>query len=104
MTGDSMDKNVYYKIYDTTNNDVNILLKISTKGFPIEETIEYEVDGNWTEKININDKHFTDRLNALLEDNNIRLIMDLLEEDDKYYNNKYKLKLSVQRVEKIDNY
>jgi hypothetical protein len=27
-----------------------------------------------------------------------------LEEDDKYYNNKYKLKLSVQRVEKIDNY
>ncbi|MDO5824892.1 MAG: hypothetical protein BZ137_06145 [Methanosphaera sp. rholeuAM130] len=99
-----MDKTIYYKIYDTTNNDVNILLKISTKGFPIEEKIEYDIDGNWVEEMTINDKNFKNRLEALLEDNNIRLIMDLLEDDDKYYNNKYKIRLSVQRVEKIDNF
>lgn len=104
MLGDSMDKTIYYKIYDTTNNDANILMKISTKGFPIEEKIEYDVDGNWASQINITDKNFNDRLNMLLEDNNIRLIMDLLQEDDKYYNNKYKLRLSVQRVKIVDNY
>ena len=104
MVDDSMDKTVYYNIYDTINSGVTILLKISTKGFPIEEKIEYDVDGKWLSEININDKNLKDRLNSLLEDNNIRLIMDLLEEDDKYYNNRYKLRLSVQKVEIIDDY
>ena len=57
MLGDSMDKTIYYKIYDTTNNDANILMKISTTGFPIEEKIEYDVDGNWASQINITDKN-----------------------------------------------
>lgn len=99
-----MDKTIYYKISDTTNDDEEMMMKISTKGFPIEEKIEYDVGGNWVEEFETDDQNLKGRLNSLLEDNNIRLIMDLLQEDDEYYNNKYNLRLCVQRLEVIDDY
>ena len=98
-----MDKIIYYNVFDTTNNDESIMMKISSLGFPIEEKIEYENNGSWAENISL-DENFNQRLTSLLDDNNIRLIMDLLQEDDEFYNNKYKIRLTVTRLEINDDY
>lgn len=100
-----MDKTIYYEIEDTSLDQSQVLLKISTKGFPIEESIEYDYNGNWVESLNSDyDENFQIRLTKLLDDNNIRLIMDLLEQDDVYYNDKYKLRITVKNLEIVDNY
>lgn len=103
-----MDKTIIYKINDNlTQDDENfITLKIITKGFPIEEQVLYDNKGRWTENINTLeiDDNLKTRLQEFLEDNNKRLIIDLLEENDIYYTEKYKLKIKVENLEITDNY
>lgn len=103
-----MDKTIIYKINDmlTQENENFINLKIITKGFPIEEKVLYDQNGQWTENINTLeiDDNLKARLNEFLEDNNKRLIIDLLDENDTYYTDSYKLKIKVENLEIIDNY
>lgn len=103
-----MDKTIIYKINDmqTQDNDIFINLKIITKGFPIEEKVLYDQNGQWIEKIDTLeiDDNLKMRIADFLEDNNKRLIIDILEESDTYYTDKYKLKIKVENLEILDNY
>ena len=103
-----MDKTIIYKINDmlTQDNELYINIKIITKGFPIEEKVLYDNNGQWTDEINTLeiDDNLKNRLNDFLDDNNKRLIIDLLEENDTYYTEYYKLKIKVENLEIIDNY
>ncbi|MBE6488757.1 MAG: hypothetical protein E7Z86_08585 [Methanosphaera stadtmanae] len=103
-----MDKTIIYKINDmlTQENENFINLKIITKGFPIEEKVLYDQNGQWNDDINTLeiDDNLKARLNEFLEDNNKRLIIDLLDENDTYYTDSYKLKIKVENLEIIDNY
>lgn len=102
-----MDKIVYYNIQDKSDdNSTNQIVKISTIGFPVEETIEYDDGGDFTQDVNslnINDS-FKERINALVNDNNLMLILDLLSENDVYYNDEHNIKIKVESLEKVDDY
>lgn len=104
-----MDKIVEYQIQDMQNeeNKISVTIKITTIGFPVEETLEYEQEGEWYEDITkISRKYedldlqnewenFQSRLLSFLSDGNLRIILDIIDENDSYYNAKYNLKTDV---------
>ena len=96
-----MDKAI---IYEITTNDTKekTVIKITTTGFPITEKIEYQEENRWTN--NPITENNTTQLDKILEDNNIRLIMDVMQQHDKYYINKYNTTVEVVNAEIVDDY
>ena len=95
-----MDKTI---IYEITANDTKekTVIKIATTGFPITEKIEYQEENTWKNKPTTQNKTILDEI---LEDNNIRLIMDVMQQHDKYHINKYNTTIEVVNAEIIDDY
>ncbi|WP_455645683.1 hypothetical protein [Methanosphaera sp.] len=104
-----MDKIVYYSIEDKLSQNENIVLsiRITTQGFPVNETLEYQNNSEWSEDIHViyeettNEQliNFKSRVQSLLDDDNMRVIMDIMKNDDEYYSNEYKLKIIVNSLE-----
>ncbi|OED30775.1 hypothetical protein [Methanosphaera sp. WGK6] len=104
-----MDKIVYYSIEDMLSRSRNLSLsiRITTQGFPVNETVEYQNNNEWSEYINTINKentneksiNFKSRVESLLDDDNIRVIMDIMKNYDEYYSDEYKLKIIVNSLE-----
>lgn len=108
-----MDKIVHYSIKDglSQSDDLSVVLRITTIGFPVAEKLEYQSSGKWSEDISTisrmytdtNHKehweHFQSRLLSFLSDGNMRVIMDIMGQSDSYYSEKYKLNVLVNSVE-----
>lgn len=111
-----MDKIVHYSIIDKLSSDdvISISIRITVKGFPVSEVLEYHNGGKWSQDISTitriyNDEevqsqwsNFQSRLLSFLDDGNMRVIMDIMSSDDEYYSNKYKLKVIVTSFDIID--
>lgn len=111
-----MDKIVHYSIIDKLSSDdvISVSIRITVKGFPVSEVLEYHNEGKWSEDISnvtrtYNDtevqeqwSNFQSRLLSVLDDGNMRVIMDIMTSDDEYYSDKYKLKIKVTSYEIID--
>lgn len=95
-----MDKTI---IYEITANDTKekSIIKIATTGFPITEKIEYQEENTWSSKP-VTENNI--KLDEILEDNNIRLIMDVMQQHDKYYINNYNTTIEVVNAEIVDDY
>lgn len=114
--GDIMDKIVHYSIVDKLSSDdiISVSLRITVKGFPVSEVLEYHNEGKWSQDISsitriYNDTeiqeqwcNFQSRLLSFLDDGNMRVIMDIMASDDEYYSSKYKLKIIVTSFEILD--
>ncbi|WP_294967301.1 hypothetical protein [uncultured Methanosphaera sp.] len=108
-----MDKIIHYSIIDmlSQNNEISVSIRITTKGFPVEEKLEYHNAGKWSEDISTisrvyNDTHiqeqwgnFQSRLLSFLDDGNMRVILDIMGASDEYYSEKYKLKVIVNSLD-----
>ena len=111
-----MDRIVHYSIRDilSVDDNLSIDLRITTIGFPVDETLEYQSSGKWFEDISTisrtyigTDKeehreHFQSRLLSFLDDGNMRVIMDIMGQLDEYSSERYKLGVVVNSVEIID--
>lgn len=107
-----MDKIAEYQIQDMQNpeNKISVTIKITTIGFPVDEKLEYEQEGEWYEDITkisrtyedldleVEWENFQSRLLSFLSDGNLRIILDIIDENDTYYNDKYKLETDVLSV------
>lgn len=108
-----MDKRVYYSIKDMLAKDNGIVVPvvITTIGYPVSETLEYFDDDACSEDISIIDNiykgsdleeswfNYKSRLLSFLDDNNMRVIMDIMRESDEYYCDEYKLRVIVNSVD-----
>lgn len=113
---DIMDKLVHYSIIDKLSSGdlITVSIRITVKGFPVSETLEYHNEGKWSQDISTitrtyNDtevqeqwSNFQSRLLSFLDDGNMRVIMDIMTSDDEYYSGKYKLKVIVTSYEILD--
>lgn len=111
-----VDKIVHYSIVDrlSSSDKISVSIRISVMNFPIVETLEYHNEGKWLEDIANIDRTYKDedtqkqwdsfksRLLALLDDDNMRVIMDIMSEDDVYYSRKYNLEIIVNSFDIID--
>ncbi len=111
-----MDKIVHYSIKDrlSLDNVISVSIRITVKNFPVSEVLEYHNEGKWSEDISTinriyNDSeiqqqwdNFQSRLLSFLNDDNMRIIMDIMTSDDKYYSNKYNLEVEVTSYELLD--
>ncbi len=108
-----MDKVVHYSISDmlSEGDGISISLRITTEDFPVVEKLEYHNAGKWIEDIDqlrrvYNDTqqqeqwdNFQQRLIDFLANDNMRVIMDIMVESDKYYSDAYKLEVVVNSVD-----
>lgn len=107
-----MDRIVHYSINDklSKNSDLSVTIRITTIGFPVAETLEYQCSGKWSEDVTTigrlyNDTNpdewesFQSRLLPFLDDGNMRVIMDIMNTGDIYYSDKYKLEVTVNSVD-----
>lgn len=106
---DNMDKTIEYQIKDMQNpkDKISITIKITTIGYPVDETLEFEHEGEWYTDITQVNRNYEDnqlqqeweafqsRLLPFLNDGNLRIILDIMEENDTYYSDKYKLQVDV---------
>ncbi|MBR0471904.1 MAG: hypothetical protein IJI98_04320 [Methanosphaera sp.] len=111
-----MDKIVHYSIVDklSSGNVISVSIRITVKGFPVSEILEYHNEGKWSQDISTISRTYNDgeiqeqwdnfksRLLSFLDDDNMRIIMDIMTDDDEYYSNKYKLNVIVTSFEIID--
>ncbi|MBE6493533.1 MAG: hypothetical protein E7Z84_02850 [Methanosphaera stadtmanae] len=111
-----MDKIVHYSIKDmlTVESDISVSIRITTKNFPVDEILEYHNAGKWTKDISTISRVYNDddtqkewmnyqsRLLSFLDEGNMRVIMDIMDKNDEYFSDKYKLKVLVENVDIID--
>lgn len=109
-----MDKIVHYSIKDKLSVDdvISVSIRITVKNFPVTEILEFHNEGKWSSNdistisrmYNDTDVHnqwenFQSRLLSFLDDGNIRVIMDIMQADDKYYSSKYNIEVIVTSYE-----
>ncbi len=111
-----VDKKITYSIKDTLNDSIKVSIKITTIGFPVEEKLEYHNAGKWHEDISnisrvynntkIQDSwsDFQSRLLSFLNDGNMRVLLDIMMNDDEYISSKYNLHVIVEDSIIVDNY
>ncbi|HIJ15891.1 MAG TPA: hypothetical protein HA277_05780 [Methanosphaera sp.] len=111
-----VDKIVHYSIKDKLSNEdvISVSIRITVKNFPVSEVLEYHNEGKWSQDLSAisrtyNDSevqeqwsNFQSRLLSFLDDGNMRVIMDIMTGDDKYYSDKYKIEAIVTSYEIID--
>ena len=111
-----MDKIVHYSINDKLSLDdvISVSIRITVKDFPVSEILEYHNEGKWSKDVSTitrtyNDSkiqeqwgNFQSRLLSFLDDGNMRVIMDIMTDDDKYYSKKYNLEVIVTAYERLD--
>lgn len=99
-----MDKTIEYKITDELYPEISVIVKITTIGFPVDEKLEYGYDGIFYDDITKVPKDavdsdiwdgFTSRLLPFLDDANLRIILDIMQLNDTYMCDKYKLIVDV---------
>lgn len=114
--GVNVDKIVHYSIKDKLSVDetISLSVRITVKDFPVSEVLEYHNEGKWSKDISsisrtYNDSeiqeqwgNFQSRLLSFLDDGNMRVIMDIMAGDDKYYSDKYKIEVVVTSYERLD--
>lgn len=108
-----MDKIVHYSIKDKLSIDekISVSIRITVKNFPVNEILEYHNEGKWSQDISTitriyNDteiqdqwENFQSRLLSFLDDGNIRVIMDIMAADDRYFSSKYNIEVIVTSYE-----
>ena len=111
-----VDKVVYYSIVDrlSSGDKISVSIRICVRDFPVVETLEYHNGGKWLEDVGGIDRTYNDvlvqkqwdnfksRFLALLDDDNMRVIMDIMCVDDVYYSRKYNLDIIVNSLDIID--
>lgn len=111
-----MDKIVHYSIKDKLSYDdvISVSIRITVKNFPVSEVLEYHNEGKWSKDISLISRTYNDtkiqeqwgnfqsRLLSFLDDGNMRVIMDIMAADDKYYSSKYNLEVVVTSYERLD--
>lgn len=99
-----VDKIIEYKITDELCPEISVVVKITTIGFPVDEKLEYGCDGIFYDDITKVPKDafdgdiwdgFTSRLLLFLDDANLRIILDIMQLNDTYMCDKYKLIVDV---------
>lgn len=111
-----MDKIVHYSIKDKLSAEdvISVSIRITVNDFPVSEILEYHNEGKWSKDISTitrtyNDTevqeqwgNFQSRLLSFLDDGNMRVIMDIMVDDDKFYSRKYNLEVVVTSFEILD--
>lgn len=97
-----MDKLTYFNVFDC-NGDCELSFRICVRGFPVVELLEFDVDGVWSRDVSglegVISADFKSRLLSFLDDDNMRIILDIMGNGDVFVSRKYSLKVVVDYLE-----
>lgn len=97
-----MDKLTYFNVFDC-NGDCELSFRICVRGFPVVELLEFDVDGVWSRDVSglegVISADFKSRLLSFLDDDNMRIILDIMGNGDVFVSRKCSLKVVVDYLE-----
>lgn len=99
-----MDKLVYYSVFDCSGSE-SISFRIMVRGFPVVELLEFDVGGVWVSdesSLGILEDGFRGSLLSFLDDDNMRIILDIMADGDVFVSGRYSLRIVVDSLEILD--